>query len=213
MPEVEIKRRLGVQRWDANKRTIARTRRVDEDVLDRAAALKEQGRFAEAADLLKAQPEEALAGDAVALNGLGHFLFGEGKLAEALASYEAAEHAACRDMAKALINQATVLKSQKRYDDAFEVARRARDLQPDWFVPYLTLIAIHEWRAQAADRNAAEEWCKALTENCAGWAENAELWRFLLRDVDYARLRSTTIFTAIFGTSAEEANRRFGYAG
>jgi tetratricopeptide (TPR) repeat protein len=212
MLELEIERGLKTKNWEANKRTIPRARRVSDEVLDRAAALKDQGRFADAVDLLRAEPDEVLSGDAVALNGLGHFLFGDGHLEDALLSYRSAEGAARRDLAKALVNQATVLKTLKRYDEALAVAERARELEPAWFVPYLTLMAIHEWRGEEADKSAVASLCKSLTANCPGWEDNAELWRFLLTDVDYARLRSDTTFSETFGTSAEDAQRRFNYA-
>ncbi|MER8370604.1 hypothetical protein NKH84_24025 [Mesorhizobium sp. M0902] len=213
MDEPDLRHRLKAKQWEANKRTLPRARRVSDDILDRAAGLKDQGRFSEAIDLLKAQSDDVLAGDAVALNGLGHFLFGDGRIEEALASYQAAEKAARLDMAKALVNQATALKTLKRYDDALAIAGRAQELEPTWFVPYLTLIAIHEWRATEADRHAAADWGHSLTTNCSGWQANTELWRFLLTDVDYARLRSDKIFNEIFGVSAEDAKRSFNHVG
>lgn len=213
MDESDIQHRLKAKQWEANKRTLPRARRVSDDILNQAAALKERGRFAEAAGVLQAQPDEVLAGDVVALNGLGHFLFGDGRVEGALASYQAAERAARLDMAKALVNQATALKTLKRYDEALTAAERAREFEPAWFVPYLTLIAIHEWRATETDRQAAAEWGKSLTTHCTDWEANAELWRFLLTDVDYARLRSDKIFSEVFGLSAEDAKRRFNHAG
>lgn len=209
----EIQNRLKAKQWEANKHTLPRGRRISDDVLDRAAALKDEGRFAEAVELLKAEPGDILATDAVALNGMGHFLFGDGHVEEALMSYQKAESAARLDVVKALVNQATALKTLKRYDEALAIADRAKDMEPAWYVPYLTLIAIHEWRATDADKNAVADLARSLKTNCSDWEANAELWRFLLTDVDYARLRSDKIFADIFGMNAEDAKRRHDHAG
>lgn len=207
MSELPIEQMLRSMRWKGNKRTLPRMPRVAEEVLSRAQELREAGKFAEAADLLLAQPPEMLEGDPVALNGLGHFRFGADDYEGALAAFEMAGRAAARDLARARINAANALKVMKRYDEAERKATEGLALEPSWFVSYLMLIAIHECRATPADRALSEELLTRMQTQCPGCEDDPQLWQYLLTDVDYARLRSDTILVKIFGRTADEARR------
>jgi tetratricopeptide (TPR) repeat protein len=194
-----LEHRIRALAWQANRRTLPRAGRIGESVLDEVATLRDSGRFGDATELLERQPAEALAHDPVALNGLGHLRLGLGRPEEALAVFRRAEAAACFDQAKALINQGHALMALRRYGEAELAIEKAKSLKPDWFVPYLMLISVAEWRSTEQDRFKVRAAVQALKGSCSDWWRNDELWSYLLEDADYARIRGSDEFENLFG--------------
>lgn len=187
MPSLEHKlQRMNVE---ASSKTLPRGARVSDGALDQAAALHEEGRFAEAAQFLREQGAEVVENDSWAANAIGLSYSQSGLEDKAWQFFEIAEHAALRRAAHAAHNLAVSLKKTRRYAEALAAAERARRYAPQRWPIYLVLAAIYECRAQSGDREAAIMALREMTVACPDY-DRDQVGRYLSHDLDYIDLKN-----------------------
>ena len=176
-------------RWKGNKRTASEVRPVPPEVLSATDALRDEGRFEEATRLLESQSPTALSVDGVALVRLALSRFGSGDPDGALEALKEADSAADRQRAVVAINRANILKVQGKFEEALSAARQAVSLVPTFAEAYLVLIAVHACRNSQEDRIEVHRTFSSLGTAIPDWRQNEEIVRYLVEDIDYARLR------------------------
>jgi tetratricopeptide (TPR) repeat protein len=187
MPSLE--HRLRRRNADASSKTLPRGARISDGVLDQAAALHEEGRFAEAAQFLQEQGAEVVENDSWAANAIGLSYSQSGLEEQAWQFFETAERAALRRAAHATHNLAVSLKKAKRYAEALSAAERSRRYAPERWPIYLVLAAIYECRSQSGDREAAIAALREMTVACSDY-DRDQVSRYLSHDLDYIDLKN-----------------------
>ena len=176
--------------WTANKKTYPKPLRIPISVIDRAQLLKDDGDFDAAIELLKEQPEKAVASNSEVLSTIAMCQFGLGDLEGALQTFDRVDDLIQKLQAKSFLNRANILKVAKRYDEALSIAHKSRELWPAWSGGHLIVIAVLECRANPEDPGRVREAIHFMKSIWPGWPLDADLWQYLENDIDYAELRT-----------------------
>jgi len=186
---MEIKREFGRLRWQSNKATVPRTRRVPEGVLAESIECHRRGAFEDSVTALESQPPEVRDQDPDALVVLALSRFGADDYEGALKELSKANRVLDEMRAKVQVNRANILKVLGRFTEALEAASMAKRLMPRHFAPYLSLIAIHECRGTSLDRDESRALLHEIKANGVAALWRDQLRSYLEADADYDGLR------------------------
>ncbi|MGY8682078.1 hypothetical protein Q2941_30510 [Bradyrhizobium sp. UFLA05-153] len=178
--------------WRTNARTH-QTTEINQEKLDRARELQLSGDYAGAKECVEADPNWKLDARAWRLVGLIHQGLAryEGNPKRKKEHYDLSEKAAAIDRglrvtqtAEADVNLAATLLDQKRYNEALDVAMRARDTAPHLPTAHVAILAIYNRQRQ----KDAIEYLDYLAQHEAWIFENTIFRDHLATDPDLAGL-------------------------
>ena len=206
MPETRGMRRLN---WVINNRRRQRPRRVSEELIDRAAELRESGEPAAAAALL--ENDEQLGSDVSALICLAGCKAAMDEPDAALDLLDDVDDVLLRKHWVVAVNRANFLKTAGRFPEAEAAAAEAIRLMPDQPLGYLVAIAVSE--CAGGDPGFARRSVARMDEDAPQWREDDTIWFDLISDSDYLRFRrDPSVFRDTFGEHLDDLQVRLGPA-
>jgi len=192
-PWQTLRSRLKTLYWDATLRTLPRSQRVHEPLLDEAIALHEAGEYAAAIALLEAA--EQCASDPVALNARGLARLGMQNYQGALEDFARADAILRRQRSGVAVNRTATLIQMECYEAAQQAVQEALDLHPQWAVPWVNLLTVH---CRRHDLDAAFQAAETMKRVWPAWSTDAELRHYLQTDIELRRLREDPRFEPMF---------------
>jgi tetratricopeptide (TPR) repeat protein len=127
--------------WNANKRTLEPSPRLEEKFLDRVRELHAHGAYEDGIEVITgASSWEA---DSQAWRLIGLCALGLRRYPEAHTAFAEAIRLNTLEVAKDEINNATALLNETAYDEAEQAAERARVLAPAYVSPIVCLLSIY----------------------------------------------------------------------
>lgn len=182
--------------WSANRKTLATS---EQPPLEQLWHLISNGQFEEVLRLVNPNTKAFHGHKALGLANMGL-----GNFAEALQQFDQAIFALIREEAGIYLNQASVFKSMKAYDQALECVQKCINKAEDWYPGYLMKIAILENRDSKGDQQQVSEILERIKSDHPEFFSDAEFLSYLENDVDYARLRTRKSFDIQINQSTGE---------
>jgi len=191
-----LQARLRAISWSANRKTLVPS---EQPPLEQLWHLISNGQFEEVLRLVDPNTKAFHGHKAL---GLAHM--GLGNFAEALQQFNQAVFAIIREEAGIYLNQASVFKSMKAYDQALECAQKCIEISEDWYPGYLMKIAILENRDSKGDQEQVSEILKRIKSDHPEFFSDTEFLSYLENDIDYSRLRTRENFDIQINQSTGE---------